>query len=109
MIDKIKDKIKDKIINDAELGLTPFQIDYIVEELEKINVWFEVARNETITALEDIYNDELYRGYEKELEKISQEDIDAIAWRVSDYDVWDDVYESARYEILEIIESEEEH
>lgn len=81
-------------------------IDYVIERLKNINVWFEVARNEVITAIEDIYNDELYKGCEDKLEKISDEEINTIAWRVEDNNVWDDVYDYARQEILEIIEEE---
>lgn len=100
------DKLKEELINDANLELTQFQIDYIVEKLDNINVWFEVARNEVITAIEDIYNDELYKGYEEELTNLSEEDINRIAWKVEDSNVWEDVYESARDEILEEIEVE---
>lgn len=103
MIDKLQEKLK----NDTELGFTPSQIDYITKELDKINVWFEVARNEVITAIEDIYNDELY-DYEEELTNITEETINEIAWKVEDYDVWKDVYEFAREEILEMLESERE-
>ena len=81
-------------------------IDYILKRLKDINVWYEVARNEVITAIEDIYNDELYNGYQEKIEKISQEDINSIAWKVEDLDVWGDIYENARDEILEIIEEE---
>lgn len=100
------DKLKEELINDADLELTQFQIDYIVEKLDNINVWFEVARNEVITAIEDIYNDELYKDYEEELTNLSEEDINRIAWKIEDYNVWEDVYESARDEVLEEIEVE---
>lgn len=98
------DKLKEELINDENLELTQFQIDYIVEKLDKIDVWFEVARNEVITAIEDIYNDELYKGYEEELTNLTDEDINRIAWKIRDYDVWEDVYESARDEVLEEME-----
>lgn len=100
------DKLKEELINDENLELTPFQIDYIVEKLNNINVWFEVARNEVITAIEDIYNDELYKDYEEELTNLSEDDINRIAWKIEDYNVWEDVYESARNEVLEEIEVE---
>ena len=82
-------------------------IDYVLERLNNINVWFEVARNEVITAIEDIYNDELY-DYEEELTNLTDKDINRIAWKVEDYDVWEDVYENARGEILEMLEREED-
>lgn len=100
------DKLKEELINDENLELTQFQIDYIVKKLDKIDVWFEVARNEVITAIEDIYNDELYKGYEEELTSLTDEDINRIAWKIEDYNVWEDVYESARNEVLEEIEVE---
>lgn len=93
------DKLKEQIINDSSLELTPFQIDYLVKELDKIDVWFEVARNEVKTAIEDIYNDELYNGYQEELGKLSESDINRIAWKVYDEDVWEDVYDVAKDEI----------
>lgn len=82
-------------------------ISYVIERLNDINVWFEVAKNEVITAIEDIYNDELYKGYENKLERISDEEINEIAWRIEEDNVWDDVYDYARQEILEIIEEDE--
>jgi hypothetical protein len=81
-------------------------IDYILERLNNINVWFEVAKNEVITAIEDIYNDELYNGYQEKLEKISEEDINRLSWKIEDLNVWDDVYENSRDEILTMIEEE---
>lgn len=93
------DKLKEQIINDSSLELTPFQIDYLVKELDKINVWFEVARNEVITSIDDIYNDELYNGYKEKLDKLSKSDINRIAWKVYDEDVWEDVYDVAKDEI----------
>ena len=82
-------------------------ISYVIERLNDINVWFEVAKNEVITAIEDIYNDELYNGYENKLERISDEEINDIAWKIEEDNVWDDVYDYARQEILEIIEEDE--
>lgn len=103
----IKELENNQKIN-LERGLeNKVDISYVLERLNNINVWFEVAKNEVITAIEDIYNDELYKGYEEKLEKISDDEINTIAWRVEDYDVWNDVYDYARNEILEIIESED--
>lgn len=82
-------------------------ISYVIERLNDINVWFEVTKNEVITAIEDIYNDELYKGYENKLERISDEEINEIAWRIEEDNVWDDVYDYARQEILEIVEEDE--
>lgn len=103
----IKELENNQKIN-LEKGLeNRIDIDYVIKRLKNINVWFEVARSEVITAIEDIYNDELYNGYEDKLERISDEEINTIAWRVEDDDVWEDVYDYARNEILEIIEEDE--
>lgn len=93
------DKLKGQLINDSSLELTPFQIDYLVKELDKIDVWFEVARNEVITSIDDIYNDELYNDYKEKLGNLSESDINRIAWKVCDEDVWEDVYDVAKDEI----------
>lgn len=105
------DKLKEQIINDKDLGLTQFQIDYLVDKLNKINVYFEVVKYEVETAIEDVANDDLYRGYEEKLYKLSNEDINRIAWKVYDYDIWNDIYEFAREEVIEQVggfEREEE-
>ena len=34
------EELKNKIINDSNLELTPFQIDYLVKELGKKIYWF---------------------------------------------------------------------
>lgn len=74
-------------------------IDYVLEKLKNIDVWFDVARNEVITSIDDIYNDELYNGYKEKLDKLSESDINRIAWKVYDEDVWEDVYDVAKDEI----------
>lgn len=74
-------------------------IEYVLEKLKNIDVWFEVARNEVITSIDDIYNDELYNGYKEKLDKLSESDINRIAWKVYDEDVWEDVYDVAKDEI----------
>lgn len=108
-MDKFIEELKNNQKINLEKGLeNKVDISYVIERLESINVWFEVAKNEVITAIEDIYNDDLYKGYEEKLEKISDDEINTIAWRIEDYDVWDDVYDYARNEIIEKIESEEE-
>lgn len=108
MLNEFIEELKNNQKINLEKGLeNKVDISYVIERLENINVWFEVAKNEVITAIEDIYNDDLYKGYEEKLEKISDAEINTIAWRVEDYDVWNDIYESAREEILEIIESED--
>ena len=108
-MDKFIEELKYNQKINLEKGLeNKIDISYVLERLNDINVWFEVARNEVITAIEDIYNDELYKGYEEELTNITNEEINRIAWKVEDYGVWEDVYETARNEILEILESEED-
>ena len=101
------EQLKNKIINDSSLELTPFQIDYLVKELDKINVWYEVARNEVETAIDDIANDEYYSDEDKKkLDTLTDEDINRIAWKVYDENVWQDVYECAREEVVEELELE---
>lgn len=108
-MDEFIKELENKQKINLEKGLeNKIDISYVLERLDKINVWFEVARNEVITAVDDIYNDELYKGYEEELTNITEEEINRIAWKVEDYDVWEDVYDNARCEILEILESEED-
>ena len=108
-MDKFIEELKYNQKINLEKGLeNKIDISYVLERLNDINVWCEVARNEVITAIEDIYNDELYKGYEEELTNITNEEINRIAWKVEDYGVWEDVYETARNEILEILESEED-
>lgn len=108
MLNEFIEELKNNQKINLEKGLeNKVDISYVLERLNNINVWFEVAKNEVITAIEDIYNDDLYKGYEEKLEKISDDEINTISWRVEDYDVWNDIYEHAREEILEIIESED--
>ena len=83
-------------------------IDYILERLKNINFYFEVARYEVETAKEDILNDDLYKGYEDRLGKLSDEDINRIAWKVEDCDVWSDVYDTARNEVYNEIGVEDD-
>ena len=101
------EELKNKIINDSSLELTPFQIDYLVKELDKINVWYEVARNEVETSIDDIANDEYYSDEEKKkIDTLTNEDINRIAWKVYDENVWEDVYQGAREEVVEELELE---
>ena len=80
-------------------------IDYVIERLEDIenkhNEYFEVCKSEIITAIEDLYNDELYSEYQDKIENIEQDDINTLSWKLYDYSNWDDIYENAREEILE--------
>lgn len=94
------EKLKEQIINDSSLELTPFQIDYLVKELDKINPYFEVARCEVLTSIDDLYNDDVY-DFKDKLDKLSEEDINRIAWKVEDYDIFRDAYETAREEVEE--------
>jgi hypothetical protein len=86
-------------------------IDCVIERLENINFYYETSRLEIETAIDDIYNDELYNDKEtqKKLENLTMDDIDRLANYVDDdSDVWTGVYESARYYVLKEIESEED-
>lgn len=94
------DKLREQIINDSSLELTPFQIDYLVKELDKINPYFEVARCEVLSAIDDLYNDDVY-DFKDKLDKLSEEDINRISWKVEDYDIFRDAYETAREEVEE--------
>ena len=99
MLDKFIEELEEKKKNNQEVVV----LDYVIEKLKGVNVWFEVARNEVITSIDDIYNDELYNGYQEELSKLSEEDINRIAWKVEDSDVWGDIYDMARNEIYDEI------
>lgn len=92
-------------------------IDYVIERLEEIeketdvSPYWKVSKIEVETAIEDIYNDELYNDKEtqEKLTNLTDDDIDRLANYVDDdSDVWTGVYESARYYVLKEIESEED-
>ena len=74
-----------------------------MEELKDINVYQEVCKAEIETAIDDIYNDELYSGYEEELSNLTDEDINRLAWKLNDMDIWDEIYSSARELVYEEI------
>ena len=112
LIEKIKDNLD--YFDYHNKNLTKEQeskiedIKGIVDKLENINLYYEVARCEVECAMEDIMNDELYQSDKDTIEKISEEEINSMAWRVEDYcGVWDDVYEIARGEVLEVIDDED--
>ena len=104
MNELIKELENNKKVN-IEKGLSNVvDIDYILGRLKDINVYFEVARCEVETAIEDVLNDELYgEEYKDSLLKLSDEDINRIAWKVQDYDVWGDLYDYARDDVYEEI------
>lgn len=83
-------------------------IDYVIERLEDIernhNEYFEVCKNEIITAIEDLYNDELYSKYKDKIENIKNDDINTLSWKLYDYANWNDIYENARSEVIEWVE-----
>ena len=91
-------------------------IDYVIERLEEIekeeniSPYWNVSKIEVETAIEDIYNDELYNDEEtqQKLTNLKDEDINRLADKVYDDDCWRDVYESARYYVLKEIESDED-
>ena len=88
-------------------------IDYVIERLEDIenkhNEYFEVCKNEIITAIEDLYNDELYSEYQDKIENIEQDDINTLSWKLYDYADFDEIYDNARYEILEKVGNNNEN
>lgn len=81
-------------------------LDKIIEELKNIDVYQEVCKAEIETAIDDIYNDELYNDKEtqKKLTDLTDEDINRLAWKLNDMDIWDEIYESARELIYEEID-----
>lgn len=114
MLDKLIEDLKNNIeyFEYHNKNLTKEQdakIDNIkesIKRLEEVNVYFEVCKCEVISAIEDIYNDELYAEYESKIEKIDDDTINTIAWKIEDDDVWHDIYEYARDEIIRKIAKE---
>lgn len=92
-------------------------IDYVIERLEdifenEVNVspYFKTSKSEIETAIEDIANDDLWMTDSKAMEKLehlTEEDINRLAWKVSDEDCWSDVYDCARDYVLEEITKED--
>ena len=82
-------------------------IDYMLDKLKSINIFFEIARAEVECAIEDLCNDDLWGQYAEQLNNLSKSDINTLAWKVEDMDVWDDIYETARGVVLEEIDEEE--
>ena len=82
-------------------------IDYVIERLENIentrNEYFEVCKSEIITAIEDLYNDELYGEYQDKIENINESDINTLSWKLYDYADFSDIYQNAREEIIEMV------
>lgn len=76
----------------------------LVEKLKNTHLWFEVARNEVETAIDDILNNENYAEYQQELDKLTDEDINRIAWSVCDDEYsWESVYDVAKSRIYDEI------
>lgn len=94
MIEQLIEELKKKKENQQVVV-----IDYVIEKLENIHLFFEVARTEVIQAIENMYDDEDYEDYKDKLDSLTDEDINRIAWKVEDYDVWDDLYYNAKNEI----------
>lgn len=80
-------------------------LEYIINALKNINVYQEVCKAEIETAIDDIYNDELYNDEEtqKKLTDLTDEDINRLAWKLNDMDIWDEIYSYARELIYEEI------
>ena len=93
-----------------EMGLENIiDIGYILKRLNDINVYYEVCKAETQCAIEDLYNDELYDYIHEDIENISEEETNDIARIVYDYeDIFHDIYENARYEVLLRYDNDEE-
>lgn len=83
------------------------KVETMIDEVDN-NVYFELCKTEVECAIEDLCNDDLWGKYEEQLTALSEEDINRIAWKVEDYDIWDDIYECARGEVLGEINEEEE-
>lgn len=103
----IKELKSNQKIN-LEKGLeNKVDIDYVIKRLSEVSVYFEVAKCEVETAIDDIANDEYYSvEKKKKLDTLTNEDINRIAWKVYDENVWEDVYQSAREEVVEELELE---
>ena len=79
-------------------------IKCLLEELKNTHVWFEVARYEVETVIDDIYNDSLYEDYKEKLGKITDEDINRIAWKVSDNEyTWEVLHDITKNELYDEI------
>lgn len=86
-------------------------IDYVLERLKDINVYYETSRLEIETAIDDIYNDELYNDKEtqQKLENLTMEDINRLADYVyDDGECWTDIYNCARWYVFKEIGREDE-
>lgn len=86
-------------------------IDYVLERLKDINFYYETSRFEVETAIDDIYNDELYNDKEtqEKLTNLTEEDINRLADYVdNDGDCWADVYNCARWYVFKEIGKEDE-
>lgn len=86
-------------------------IDYVLERLKDINFYYEISRFEVETAIDDIYNDELYNDKEtqQKLENLTMEDINRLADYVdNDGECWTDIYNCARWYVFKEIGKEDE-
>lgn len=89
-------------------------IDYVIERLENIDIFREVAIAMVETSIEDLINDELYMNNEKMMNNISKLDNEDIRNMASDVDhdcefgIYDDIRELARSYVLDNVYEEDE-
>lgn len=92
-------------------------IDYVIERLEEIeketdvSPYWKVSKCEVETAIEDIYNDELYNDEEtqQKLTNLKDEDINKLADYVyNDGECWADIYNCARWYVFKEIGKDDE-
>lgn len=82
---------------------------YVIEKLQHINPYFEVARCEVESAVDDLWGDDLWSciGHNTEtLENLTDKEINELAWHVEDEDIWNDIYEVARGYVIGLLEEE---
>ena len=82
-------------------------IDYVIERLENIDVFRELAIAQVRNSIDDLINDELYMNNEKMMNNIDKLDNEDIRNMASDVDhdctfgIYDDIKELARGYVLD--------
>jgi hypothetical protein len=100
MLDKFIEELEEKKKNNQEVVV----LDYVIERLKEVNVYWDVCKCEITSALEDVCNDELWGQYEKELDIIKKSSLNYLTHKLYDYADFSDIYDCARSEIIEEIE-----
>ena len=88
-------------------------IDYVIERLESIDVYRELATIMVRNSIDDLINDELYMNNEKmmkNIDKLDDEDIGNMASDVDydcSFDIYNDIKEIARSYVLDKVYEED--